>query len=394
MTELRNSDVGVGFLERLLALSERNPGRSRAASATPDYGTLATADHVARFRERMAAAEKFGAVEVVRGRRERSHLIDRIRVKDSALLAKYLGRTPAVQIAEIAKAELRPIASAGEPWVSQLLEEMTSRWGRGETAYRLAPVPLDPVKEFLLLLAAVSRNEAVRLDARTFSLRATGDTKAFDRHASRLLAVLGARMGESGAAAERIWASIGLERFSHPIHLKGPVVVQGCAGVLVDGSATPFASVHSEMLPLLKLSAQPNFLLTIENYASFNRQVREIESDGLIVYLGGFPSAGVVSLLERVLSEIGDDVPFFHWGDIDPGGLKIFRFLEETLPRRPRPHLMTRNLAEQFGGAQFRSAWLVNQFHSIVLRRGADRHVILRFDSKKQIEEAIQASLR
>jgi hypothetical protein len=349
MTELRSSDVGVGFLERLLALSERSPDRSRAASAAPDYGTLATADHAARFRERMAAAEKFGAVEVVRGRRERSHLIDRIRVKDPTLLAKYLGRTPAVQIADSAKAELLSIASAGEPWVSELLEAMTSRWRRGETAYRLAPAPLDPVKEFLLLLASISRNEAVALDARTFSLRATGDTKAFDRHASRLLAVLGARMGESGAAAETIWAGIGLERFSHPVHLRGPVEVEGRAGVLVDGRATPFASVHPEMLPLLKLSAQPDFLLTIENYASFNRQVREIASDGLIVYLGGFPSAGVVSLLEWVLSEIRDDVPFFHWGDIDPGGLKIFRFLEETLPRGPRPHLMTRALAEQFG---------------------------------------------
>jgi hypothetical protein len=349
MTDIRNSDVGVGFLERLLYLSERNPDRSRAASAAPDYDSLPRADQLARFQERMIAAEKFGAVEIVRGRRERSHLMDRIRVKDPTLLAKYLGRTPASQIAEIAKAELVPIASAGEPWVLQLLEEMASRWARGETAYRLAPSPLDPVKEFLLLLAAISHNEAVRLDARTFSLRATGDTKAFDRQASRLLAVLGARMGEPGAAAERIWASIGLERFSHPIYLKGPVVVEGRAGILVDGTATPFASVHPEMLPLLKVIAQPNFLLTIENYASFNRQVREIENDGLVVYLGGFPSPGVVSLLARVLSQIRDDVPFFHWGDIDPGGLKIFRFLEETLPRSPRPHLMTRNLAEQFG---------------------------------------------
>ncbi len=125
--------------------------------------------------------------------------------------------------------------------------------------------------------------------------------------------------------------------------------MEGRAGVLVDGSATPFASIHPEMLPLLKVSAHPNFLLTIENYASFNRQVREIENDGLIVYLGGFPSAGVVSLLDRLLTQVRDDVPFFHWGDIDPGGLKIFRFLEETLHRRPRPHLMTRNLAERFG---------------------------------------------
>src|SRR5258708_27189621 len=225
MTDLSNSDVGVRFLERLLYLSERNPDRSRAASAAPDYDSLPRADQLARLQERMPAAAKFGAVEIVRGRRERSHLIDRIRVKDPTLLAKYLGRAPAAQIPEIAKAELLPLASAGEPWISQILEEMTSRWARGETAYRLAPVPLDPAKEFLSLLAAISRNEAVPLDARTFSLRVTGGTKAFDRHAARLLAVLGARVGELGTPAERIWASIGLERFSHPIHLKGPVIV-------------------------------------------------------------------------------------------------------------------------------------------------------------------------
>jgi hypothetical protein len=349
MTDIRNSDVGVGFLERLLYLSERSPDRSRAASAAPDYDSLPRADQLARFQERMAAAEKFGAVEIVRGRRERSHLMDRIRVKDPALLAKYLGRTPASQIAEIAKAELLPIASVGEPWVLQLLDEMASRWARGETAYRLAPVPLDPAKEFLLLLAAISRNEAVRLDARTFSLRATGDTKAFDRQASRLLAVLGARMGEPGAAAERVWASIGLERFSHPIHLSGPIIVEGPTGVFVDGNASPFSSVHPEMLSQLKLTAFPTYVLTVENYASFNRQVREIEGAGLVVYLGGFPSTGVIGLLEKVLSSVRADAPFFHWGDIDPGGLRIFRFLEETLPRGPSPHLMNRGLAEQFG---------------------------------------------
>lgn len=43
------------------------------------------------------------------------------------------------------------------------------------------------------------------------------------------------------------------------------------------------------------------------------------------------------------------DVPFLHWGDVDAGGVRIFRFLEENLPRGPRPHLMTRELAEKSG---------------------------------------------
>jgi hypothetical protein len=102
------------------------------------------------------------------------------------------------------------------------------------------------------------------------------------------------------------------------------------------------------MLLSLKIARVPAFVLTIENYASFNRQVREIESDGLVVYLGGFPAAGVIALLDRVLARIPGTVPFLHWGDIDSGGLRIFRFLD-VLPRRPTPHLMTQQLAESAG---------------------------------------------
>ncbi len=349
MTDVRMTDAGVEFLERLLERSERNPDRSRPASAAPQYDKLSTAQQVGRFHGLMAAAERFGAVEVQRGRRDRGHLIERVRVRDPDLLARHLGRPTASTTAQRAREELLPVAATGEPWVASLLDEMTGRWTRGEAAYRLTAAQAEATKEFFTLLASISRQEARGLDARTFSLRATNDTKAFDRHASRLAAVVGAQTGQPGGAADVIWASIGLERFSHPVHLKGPVLVEGPTGLLVDGSATPFASVHPEMLPSLRINRRPAYVLTIENYASFNRQVREIESDGLIVYLGGFPAAGVIALLDRVLAGIPSSVPFLHWGDIDNGGLRIFRLLEEVLPRRPTPHLMTQQLAEIAG---------------------------------------------
>jgi Uncharacterized protein conserved in bacteria C-term(DUF2220) len=125
--------------------------------------------------------------------------------------------------------------------------------------------------------------------------------------------------------------------------------VEDKAGVLVHGRAVPFASIHPEMLPLLGLCGQPTALLTIENYASFNRQVREIDDGALVVYTGGFASIGVVELLTSLLKLFDPGVPFFHWGDIDPGGLRIFRFLKETLPRAPHPHLMNRAVAEAQG---------------------------------------------
>ncbi|SFK16914.1 Wadjet anti-phage system protein JetD domain-containing protein [Bradyrhizobium sp. Gha] len=349
MTNVRTADVGTEFLERLLERSERNPDRSRPASAALEYDRLPTAQQVIRFHDQMASATRFGAVEVQWGRRDRSHLIERVRVRDPELLARHLGRPTAPATAQRLRDELLPIAANGEPWVVGLLEEMTAKWARSEAAYRLTASQPDTAKEFFTLLASISRQEARGLDARTFSQKATKDTKAFDRHASRIAGVLAARIGQPGAAPDVVWAHIGLERFGHPVHLKGPLAVEGACCRLIDGRAKPFVSIHPEMLPQLSILERPTAVLTIENYASFNRQVREIEDDGLVVYIGGFPGAGVIELLTNVLNALPADVPFLHWGDVDAGGVRIFRYLEESLPRGPLPHLMTKELAEQSG---------------------------------------------
>ncbi|MFH0302961.1 Wadjet anti-phage system protein JetD domain-containing protein [Bradyrhizobium sp. 31Argb] len=349
MTDVRKADAGVEFLERLLERSERNPDRSRPASAAPEYDRLSTAQQVSRFHDQMAAAARFGAVEMERGKRDRSHLIERVRVLNPELLARHLGRPTAPAVAQRVRDELLPVAATGEPWLATLLDEMAARWARGEAAYRLTAGQADSAREFFTLLASISRQEARGLDARTFSQKATNDTKAFDRHASRLAAVLGARIGQPGAAVDVVWAHIGLERFGHPVHLKGPVAVVGAGGPLIDGRARPFASIHPEMLPQLSLLQVPAAILTVENYASFNRQVREIEDGSLVVYTGGFPAAGLIELLSKVLTFVPAEVPFLHWGDVDAGGVRIFRYLEENLSRGPRPHLMTKELAERSG---------------------------------------------
>jgi hypothetical protein len=358
MNRATREDPATVFLERLLALTERNPDRFRPASAAPNYDELHTADLMSRFRERMVAAERVGAVELRNGKRERQHLIERVTVKDALTLARHLGRAPAHVIADQAKAALLPAASLGEAWVRSVLDDMAARWLRGDTAFRLPSTAIDLASEFIAFLAAISKDQARGLDGRTFSLKTTGDTKAFDRHAGRIVAVLSAQFGKPGMAADLVWNRIGLERFSHPVHVKGCVVAEDTEGILVHGRTLPFASFHPEVLPLLRLCGQPTALLTIENYASFNRYVREIDDGALVVYTGGFASVGVVELLKSLLTMADPAVPFFHWGDIDPGGLRIFRFLEEALPRPALPHLMDRALAETYGRPATRDATL------------------------------------
>jgi hypothetical protein len=342
-------EPGIAFLTRLLGRAERLPSRTRPASAAPDYDSLGTADVMARFQAQMEAAERHGSVTIRRGRRERSHLIDRVTVKDAAALARHLGRTPSAVAASRQRAELEPSIAGAAPWVAAILDEIERRWSRGEAAYRLASGEMTSATEFLSLLAAIAAGHAAGLDARTFSLKAAGDSKAFDRHAARIASVLSRQLDVPLTEVDVVWKRIGLERFGHPVHLRGPVRVESDRRVLVDGMAPPFASVHPETLSLVRLIRQPSLLLTIENYTSFNRHVREVDDGALVVYTGGFASAGTIEILRALVAALDAAVPILHWGDIDPGGLRIFRFLEEMLLRRPTPHLMERSLAEAHG---------------------------------------------
>src|ERR1700722_2306352 len=213
MTQADNA--GVTFLERLLMLSERSPDRVRPASAAPDYDSLPRADAITRFHKQLTAAERSGAIVLRYGKRERKHLIERVTVRDPIILAQHLGRAPASSMASEARKSLESIVRGAEPWLGGILDEMQGRWARGEQSFRFGANDLKAAGEFLTLLCAISKGEARGLDPRTFALRATGDTKAFDRHSSRLLGVLRVRLGESSADA--IWARVGLDRYPHPV---------------------------------------------------------------------------------------------------------------------------------------------------------------------------------
>jgi hypothetical protein len=343
------SDPAVALLERLLLLSERTPERVRPASLAPNYDELCTAESMSRFEARLLAAQKVDAIAIEKGKRERRHLIDRVRVKDVGALARHLGRLPASEIAQELNANLAPVAARGEAWVGEVLQSMVAKWSRGEPAHRVAPSDRAAAQELIALLAAISKDMATGLDGRTFSFKTTGDTKAFDRQAGRIGAILATRFNEPGMDLDAVWSRIGLERFRHPVHVRGDVIAEDERGILVDGRAKPFASFHPELADVLKICKAPAALLTIENYASFNRYAREISDGSLVVYTGGFASAGVVDVLRTLLALLPANVPYYHWGDIDPGGVRILRFLEETLPRRPQPHLMDRSLAESLG---------------------------------------------
>lgn len=149
------------------------------------------------------------------------------------------------------------------------------------------------------------------------------------------------------ADARSALATLGLERFGPPILLFGQF--------LLDGFRVPPHPIYFGLPPAtaggLRFSIVPAYVLTIENFASFNRHVSETDPErrGLTLYAGGYPSLAVQCALASISAALPSTVPFYHWSDIDPDGTWIFRTVEKAIGRRLLPHLMTVELAERHG---------------------------------------------
>jgi hypothetical protein len=101
----------------------------------------------------------------------------------------------------------------------------------------------------------------------------------------------------------------------------------------------------------LRFRGKPQYVLTVENFASFNRHVTEADPQraGVTIYVGGYPSLATQEALKGLAAALPSDVSFFHWSDIDPDGTWIFRTIESSIARDLKPHLMSSDLADRLG---------------------------------------------
>lgn len=140
----------------------------------------------------------------------------------------------------------------------------------------------------------------------------------------------------------------------------------GCQAI--DGRwSVPWSALTPETLRSMEeLVVGARRVLTVENLVAFEEEVRGgVSTDTLVVYTAGFPGSMERAFLERVIAGGVERVD--HWGDLDVGGLRIFRHLCQILPVPVSPwrmdvdtldHLPTRSLTPRDREAL--GAWLAD----------------------------------
>lgn len=348
------SDLSA-LLNDLIDRLEAKPGSTRLLAYIDEAGFASVAERDS-FERQLKMVEENGGVVIQRRRLDGDVVIVHVRLADPTVLYEHLGREPGKQRAADALSALRRRAELPEG-SQALFDEIEAAWARGVSRFGVSPGDAASLAQSMdLLLAVVERASdpsARTTDFRSFSREAGVDSKALERLSATLAALIGRLRPDlvpsSGLDADDLLATFGISRTPQPLLVSGPLSVAG--------QRLPDLAYHgfpSEEAGLVELAAPIDYVLTIENYVSFVRHVREVNADrsGLVMYTGGFPAR--THLREIVRLTRAAAAPAFHWGDLDAGGVRIFRHLEEALVAEGvtlRPHLMDPSLLRTHGTA-------------------------------------------
>ncbi|MES0032488.1 Wadjet anti-phage system protein JetD domain-containing protein [Mesorhizobium sp. M0040] len=364
------------LVDDLLTRHERNPA-ARNLIASIDNDGFANMDRRDTFDEELAALERAGGIELVQTGPKTERRVTGARLKDAGVLYRKLQRRPAGELAYQAAAELR--SQPGLPvGAASLIDDAVAAWTRGVSHIGVRNGDGRTLANVIGLAIAVrSRmlgDPQEEQDFRTFSRLTVGDSKALEKNVRQVAAAMAkifASMDEQTRLdPEELLASAGIRRLPQPILMHGDVSLDGRSF-----PAIPYVGIPTDCVGGISLLTKPDYVLTIENFTSFVRHIREVARSerALVIYSGGFPSRPTLATITRLAAQA--QAPTFHWGDMDAGGVRIFRHLERHLAdvNIPlRPHMMDADLLRRFGRPTRGVAGPIGDMHASVIAGLAD----------------------
>jgi hypothetical protein len=372
------------LLEKLFHAWQGDPERTRkfrlpiTLTRAAPYFEAKLPDAKEALHAGLQEAEAAGCVSLEWGRGYDSHLLYRITLENAVNLAHYLEIPLAAAQAASARSTLVALLSGRVGWISEWVEDLLAAWSLNRTFSGVSPGDISTAGLLVRALEAVVAGRHLNLDLRTFSIRELGNSKAMEFILARFAAVWKLHH-PTELRNDELLETLGLVKFPLPLLLRGPVILKLAGRDLSCGGIAPFVGVPPQAIQGVSFETFPEYVLTIENLASFNRHAAEIIDQGLVLYSAGFPAPGVAGFLRLLDASLPANIPFFHWGDIDEGGLKIFDYIQGLIGRPLQQHLMTEDLLVQRG--QPRPGLRIDE-----VRRSAEKGTLISNLAKAMVE--------
>lgn len=183
---------------------------------------------------------------------------------------------------------------------------------------------------------------------RIFSANVLGNSKKFEREYEKkvvgILRMYSHLADKEEMTDEEILKNHGILSYTQTLEWKGTVIYQLDTGKTVDTSNLYYGTIiNSQTLEHSKPTALPHIrkIMTIENKANYENMM--YEKDTLYIYCHGFFSPKEVKYLQELEKLADENVEFYHWGDMDLGGIRIFLFNKEKIFPKLKPYKMNRD---------------------------------------------------
>ncbi len=263
-----------------------------------------------------------------------------------------VGRIPKSDRAAAINAMVREVgASVSAAWIRAYLSEAEIHITAHKSTLPFLPDDEKGAGDILRALKAINDMNNTEDLERVFSLKCFGDSKHFERHVRKKVVGIvrkyllsDANNGGAPLSDDEVLSQIGIVKAPEQVDFCGGLVAE-LAGVRIDFSAFKHGiAINSDTVKEIKVLECKTVqkVLFIENKANYLDYISKKKTAGeLVIFHGGFYSP-VKGLFFKKVYDAGCQagISFYHWGDIDVGGFRIFNRLKANIIPSLKPLLM------------------------------------------------------
>lgn len=260
-------------------------------------------------------------------------------VKEMDRLCDYEGVVNWRKLIEEKKAYLSDqIENAGCEWLANYEMDVYRRLLNGTLDKNVMDENI-----FKILSAIVALEKDVW--KRKFSSDILKNSKTFeDVYQDKIITILRkySDKADESMTADEVLMEHGIVTYSQNLQFKGGITYN-VGGADMDTSVQIYGTVlNAQTLShasLVSLNAVKR-IMTIENQANYEQMT--FQPDVLYIYTHGFLSPKERRFLDQIEQAADSTVEFYHWSDLDYGGIRIFQFMKQNVFRRVKPYKMDR----------------------------------------------------
>jgi hypothetical protein len=295
--------------------------------------------------------ENKGIVEVQWLKLQKNNIIEKIYLNTNYLNEAYIEaeRKPKLeQLSELLDNVNNLRSEIRIDWICKFLDFVIEEIKIKKRQSKYIPRDRGQQELLFLTLKGIQSKGTEEILERVFSRRYLSNSKNFENEVkSRLITIIKDFLLKDDDwenkedLKEATLQEIGIVKSSEELLFCGPISIKLGDSILDFKPFIHGSSMNTNMIKEFCVQTlNVNKVITIENKANYQIYIKRKPDRELVVYLGGFYSPIKKIFLEKIYqhSRINDcSIEFYHWGDIDYGGFKIFEKLQSQIIEGLRP---------------------------------------------------------